>query len=202
MIREKVLFIGDTSHWSRLAADFVGTNFEEVDAIFWNYGEPKPRIHEDWEGDRIFCFKADLILHPALLARARKSAINFHPSTPDFRGVGGYYYVLMEGAREFGATCHHMVRKIDAGSIIRVDRFRIMPGETPAELGSRTAAHCLVLFYDIVSLIREGAELPVADEKWGEKLYTRAMLHELQWENEVAAAHRSRLALMADAGAR
>ncbi|MEU0404772.1 formyltransferase family protein [Streptomyces sp. NPDC006197] len=174
-----VLFIGDTSHWSRLAAAHLRDVFGHVDLILWDHGDPPPHRHEDWHGDHIFCFKADLLLKPETLARARVSALNFHPATPRFRGVGGYDFVLLEGGTEFGATSHHLVPRIDAGPIVKVNRFPIAPGETAASLSARTAAHCLVLFYEVIGMIAQGRELPVSDEQWGERLYTRAMLRKL-----------------------
>lgn len=51
MFDEKVLFIGDRSYWSNLAADFLSSNFQDVEVIFWDYGEPKPTAHHEWAGD-------------------------------------------------------------------------------------------------------------------------------------------------------
>ncbi|GEB54861.1 hypothetical protein GCM10017674_17720 [Streptomyces gardneri] len=182
-----MLFIGDTSHWSRLAAAHLRDVFDHVSVILWDYGDPPPRAHESWHGDHIFCFKADLLLKPRTLARAAVSALNFHPATPQFRGVGGYDFVLREGGAEFGSTSHHIVPRIDAGPIVKVTRFPIVPGESAASLSARTAAHCLVLFYEVIGMIAQGRELPVSDEQWGERLYTRAMLQRLRTTPDTAA---------------
>jgi methionyl-tRNA formyltransferase len=178
MIQEKVLLIGDGSRWSKLAADYLSREFITVNTIFWDYGDPKPKLVNTWVGDRIFCFKADLVLRPHLLGRARKTAINFHPSIPQYRGIGGYDYVIYDNGPEFGVTCHHITLRIDAGPIIDVKRFPVIVGESTASLRDRAAAHCLLLLYEIVQLIATGAELPASNEKWGPKLYTRAMLEE------------------------
>ncbi|WP_406065842.1 formyltransferase family protein [Streptomyces sp. NBC_01077] len=174
-----MLFIGDTSHWSRLAASHLRDVFGHVSVLLWDYGDPPPRLPEEWNGDHIFCFKADLLLKPETLARAAVSALNFHPATPQFRGVGGYDFVLRDGGAEFGATSHHIVPRIDAGPIVKVSRFPIARGENAASLSARTAAHCLVLFYEVIGMIAQGRDLPVSDEQWGERLYTRAMLRRL-----------------------
>lgn len=178
MILGRVLFVGDRSRWSALALDYLRTVSSEVDAIFWECDDEEPDIVETWSGDHIFCFKADLVLKPELLARAHRSAINFHPSIPRFRGVGAYYYVLHEGSTEFGVTCHHMVAEIDAGKIIKVHRFPLAPRETADTLIERAAAYLLLLFYEVIELIRTGAELPASTETWGTTLYTRRMLAE------------------------
>ncbi len=178
MIKESVLFIGDSSRWSALAASYLEDVFETVDTLLWDYGDPTPEIVKTWSGDHVFCFKADLVLKPELLGRAKRGAINFHPSIPRYRGVGGYYFALADGCTEFGVTCHHIVPKIDAGRIIKVRRFPITPGETPEGLTDRAAAYLLLLFYEMVDLIRTGAPLPESDEQWGDRLYTRKMLAE------------------------
>jgi methionyl-tRNA formyltransferase len=180
MIKESVLFIGDSSRWSALAASYLHDVFETVEVVFWDHGEPKPGIVEHWNGDHVFCFKADLVLSTELLARARRSAVNFHPSPPQYRGVGGYHFALRDDRTEFGVTCHHMVSKIDAGQIVAVRRFPITPGETPEGLTERAAAYLLLLFYEMIDLVRTGSALPEAlGERWGERLYTRKMLGEL-----------------------
>ncbi|MGB8383825.1 MAG: formyltransferase family protein [Dermatophilaceae bacterium] len=178
MIPEKVLFVGDNSRWSELAADYLRRTFTTVETVLWDYGDEKPDVLNTWHGDRIFCFKADLILDARTLGQATKTAINFHPAIPKYRGIGGYDYVIHEGGSEFGVTCHHMVTKIDAGPIIVVRRFAVLPSESVASLRDRAAAHCLLLFQEIVHRIRSGTALPTSDERWGATLYTRAMLEE------------------------
>jgi len=173
---ERVLFVGDGSRWSVLAAEHLRCAFDHVDSVFWDHGDPPANAVPAWSGDHVFCFKADLVLPAALLDRVTGYAVNFHPSVPRFRGVGGYHYALADGDGEFGVTVHHMVPKIDAGGIIEVRRFPILPTETAEALTERTAAHLLVLFYDMIHLIRGGAALPVSAETWGTALYTRKML--------------------------
>jgi len=178
MLPESVLFVGDGSRWSRLASDYLQSTFSKVDSIFWDHGGPEPGLVSTWSGDHVFCFKADLVLRPELLSRVRQLAINFHPCPPRYRGVGGYYYAIADHLSEFGVTCHHIVQKLDAGQIIKVQRFPIAPGEIPERLIDRAAAYLLLLFYEIVHLIQSRATLPVADERWGTQLYTRKMLRE------------------------
>lgn len=187
MRTESVLFIGDNSRWSELAAAHLENAYDDVTAILWDYGAPAPRDVDAWSGDRIFCFKADLVLRPQTLARAALSAINFHPAPPEYRGIGGYDYAVDAKETSFGVTCHHMVAKIDAGPIISVERFPVSPGETVSGLKDRAAAHCLLSFYNIVHRIRLGLDLPVSTETWGPTLYTRAMLRDFYRTKSIAA---------------
>jgi methionyl-tRNA formyltransferase len=195
IIPDSVLFVGDGSRWSVLASDYLRSIFRQVDSVFWDHGGPKPDIVSTWSGDYIFCFKADLVLSPELLSRVRKAAINFHPCPPCYRGVGGYYYAIADRMSEFGVTCHHIVQKIDSGPIIKVQRFPIAPRETASGLIDRAAAYLLLLFYEIIHLIRSESKLPVANESWGTKLFTRKMLQEFlqagTQDAQVAAAGKS-----------
>ena len=174
---ERVLFIGDGSGWSFLAATQLRRICRQVDAIFWDYGTPCPQEHLKWEGDWIFAFKADLVLPEKVLSKASKGALNFHPAPPSYRGVGGYYFALADGCDEFGATCHHMDDRIDHGQIIEVDRFSVFQDETPESLMDRTAHVCLGLFYRTIHQIdRLDQVVGKTAETWGIHLYTRKQL--------------------------
>ncbi|GFE51851.1 hypothetical protein So717_36040 [Roseobacter cerasinus] len=184
---ERVLFIGDGSGWSFLAATQLRRLCGQVDAIFWDHGTPRPKDHLNWKGDWIFTFKADLVLPETVLSKARKGAINFHPAPPSYRGIGGYYFALADGCKTFGATCHHMDDKIDHGDIIAVDHFAVFEDETPASLTDRTAHVCLGLFYRMINQIdRTGQIVPEDRETWGDHLYTRKQLSKLHKEQRAA----------------
>ena len=62
-----------------------------------------------------------------LLRKAKIAAINFHPASPDYPGIGCRNFALYENAKEYGVTCHHMSATIDTGSIIEIKRFPIFP---------------------------------------------------------------------------
>lgn len=184
MLPEKVLFVGDNSRWSELASEYLRRTFADVTVLLWDYGDEKPDVIKTWYGDRIFCFKADLVLDAHTLGQATKTAINFHPCPPRYRGIGGYDYAIHENSTEFGVTAHHMISKIDAGPIIDVKRFPVLPRESVDSLRDRAAAYCLALFQEIVHSIHIGDRLPESEEVWGTKLYTRAMLQEF-YRNQV-----------------
>ncbi|MBD2650012.1 formyltransferase family protein [Nostoc foliaceum] len=172
-VAEKILFIGDRSNWSDLANQFIQEVFSDVETIFWNRGEAYPSKLELWEGDRIFSFKSDLILPNYVLKKSQKSAINFHPAPPKYRGIGGYNYALYNGESMFGVTCHHMVEQVDFGRIIKVLYFPILNSEKASYLKLRAGAFCLTLMYEIIiQYILGKNNLPESQETWGEKLYT------------------------------
>jgi len=75
--------------------------------------------------DYIICFRSYYILDLEIIRRAKYGAINFHPSLPKYRGVGGVNYALYNNDKYFGSTAHIINQKIDNGDIIHVKKFRI-----------------------------------------------------------------------------
>lgn len=174
----KILFIAEKSYWCYKAFAFVKKHFPQTQAIFWNHGEKKPPPIT-WHGDWIIAFKADLILSQKEIDYAEKGAINFHPDPPYYRGIGGYTYAVYNGDNVFGATCHHIIKNIDKGPIVKVKYFPLKKNETASSLRKLTAKHCFALFNEIMQYIIEEKELPTAnDEVWGDKLYTYQDLDE------------------------
>ena len=75
--------------------------------------------------DYIICFRSYYILDLEIINRAKYGAINFHPSPPKYRGVGGINYALYANDKYYGSTAHIIDRKIDNGNIIDVKNFKI-----------------------------------------------------------------------------
>ncbi|MDJ0005517.1 formyltransferase family protein [Rhodococcus fascians] len=173
-----VLLISDGSRWGELAHDFLRRRFADVDWFAWDYGDPVTRSFDQWHGcDLLLSFKSDFILSEATLDRVRELAVNFHPATPNYRGIGGYRYAIDDNQTQFGATCHIITPKVDGGPIIAVDRFDIVPGESETSLSERTAAVALAQFHRIVTAICNGTTITADDsEQWGQRLYTRRAL--------------------------
>lgn len=169
----KFLYLGGRSPWCARALEALLATGQDVTSVFWGYGDPKPQKIEDWEGDYILSFKSPLILSQNLLSNVRRHAINFHPSLPCYRGIGGYNYALAEGKAEYGATCHHMSPTIDAGRIIFVDTFAISADETIESLTDKTAEYCLHQFHQVLAHLIAGKKLPLADAEWTGPLFTR-----------------------------
>ena len=67
-----ILFIGDRSSSSELAAKIMRQNFEKVFVILYNHGEAFPNEIHEWEGDWIVSYKSDLILSEEILKKAVK----------------------------------------------------------------------------------------------------------------------------------
>lgn len=135
---------------------------------------PNVRALAAGEVDFLFSFLNPAILPPAALTVARRAAINFHPAPPRWPGVGCVSYALYHGDAEFGVTAHLMTETVDAGRIIRVLRFPVVPDDDNESLSRRAQDQALVLFYDVLTEIATTGEPPRCEERWRGPARTRA----------------------------
>lgn len=86
----------------------------------------------------IICFRSKYILKKNFLKKAIIAPINFHPSTPNYRGPGGVNYAIYSNEKYFGSTCHLMNEKIDNGKILNFKKFKILKNDTVDSLLEKT----------------------------------------------------------------
>lgn len=174
----KVLFIADKSDVSYAAADVVTLKASDVTTLHWDYGDPPSdtisgaTVDIDW----ILSFKSDVLLTADELKKARLGAINFHPAPPWYRGIGGYDYAIQRKDLRFGATCHYMNDRIDAGAIIATTDFAISPDETADSLKLTCGSSCLRLLLEVLTSMASGVRPNVSLTQWSGPLHTRAQL--------------------------
>ncbi|XPV76212.1 MAG: formyltransferase family protein [Desulfovibrio sp.] len=136
-------------------------------------------IHE-LEYDYLISYLSPWIIPDTLLKKAKCAAINFHPAPPEYPGTGCFNFALYDEVDQYGATCHHMNPIVDSGKVIAVSRFEVVPEDTVLSVAEKTYTHMLDLFYDIVGIILEGKDLPLAaNEAWRGKARTRKELEAL-----------------------
>ncbi len=75
--------------------------------------------------DYIFCFRSYYILKKEFLKKCKKAAINFHPGTPKYRGIGCVNFALLNNEKYYGCTAHIINQKIDNGKILSVKKFKV-----------------------------------------------------------------------------
>lgn len=91
-------------------------------------------------------------LKSSILNIAKSASINFHPGPlPDYQGLGGYNASILDGIEKYGVTAHIMNEKIDAGNIIKVNKFKIDPTETAFSLEQKSMKYLLELFKEVFS---------------------------------------------------
>jgi methionyl-tRNA formyltransferase len=175
-----VLFLGkkDDEYCDR-ALKFTEDNFNNVTSYYSAWGKPMLEDIKTWKGDYIFSYLCRWVIPLSVIQSAHKAAINFHPASPDYPGIGCNNYALYEDAAEYGATCHHMASKVDTGKIIAVKRFPVFSTDDVHSLLFRTYEFQLVLFYEIVGKILNGEPLPEPHENWTKPPKSRREFDEL-----------------------
>jgi methionyl-tRNA formyltransferase len=177
---ERIFFIGKKNDFHcECAKKFIQLHFSDNEILLGKSGDHFPEDAGWWKGDYVISYLSPWIIPEYLLNRAEKASINFHPGTPEYPGIGCTNFAIYNNENTFGITCHHMNPKVDTGQIIAVRRFPLYDSDTVLSLTQRCYSYILTLFYEVMSLILEGKELPVSDESWKRKPYKRKELNEL-----------------------
>ncbi len=105
--------------------------------------------------DFLFSFYYRRMLKPALLALARRGALNLHGSLlPKYRGRAPVNWAVLHGERQTGATLHYMTAKPDDGDIVAQQAVPILPDDTAREVFDKvTVAAELVLDAALPALV-------------------------------------------------
>lgn len=176
----KILFFGkENDRNAEIAADYVRQIFPEAQAVFGNRNQAFPVELLDWQGDYVFSYLSPWIIPETVLKGAKQAAINWHPGPPSYPGIGCTNFAIYNNETEFGITCHHMLGKVDTGRIIAVERFPILPRDSVYSITQKCYAHILRSFFAIIEAIASDQPLPVSNETWQRKPYTRKELNAL-----------------------
>ena len=176
----KVLFIGKADNfYAKVAADFIQLHFENPQIVFSKRSAPFPEDLYEWRGDLLISYLAQWIIPNRLLANADLAAINLHPGPPEYPGIGCTNFAIYNREKEFGITCHHMLSKVDSGSVIAVRRFPILSTDTVYSVTQRCYAEILHLFFEVMTGLLQGKNFPESKETWTRKPYKRKDLDEL-----------------------
>ena len=178
--RYSLLFLGkaDDPDCAR-ALEYCQRSFAPVAQCLGRWGDPLPESLRGWKGDYIISYLSRWVVPAELLGSARRAAVNFHPASPDYPGIGCNNFALYEDAKEYGVTCHHMAAHVDTGAIIAVRRFPVLPEDNVATLLKRTYENQIALFLEIAAIMAQGRDLPVAGEGWTRPPFTRSEFNEL-----------------------
>lgn len=111
----------------------------------------------------------------ATLRLARRAAVNFHAGPlPEFGGWAFYSVAILEGAKEYGCTCHHMDEGFDTGPLVKVRRFRIDPSEeTALSLEQKAQSEMVRLFIDFCAMAESEEPLPSVPQDKSKMRYMR-----------------------------
>jgi len=179
MIDRSVLLLTSCAEDAEWITKFCRKAFAEVVVCKGDWGQPIPEVCDRWRGDLVVSYCSRWIVPQGLLERASLAAINFHPAPPEYPGIGGLNWALYNDSESFGATCHHMVPKVDAGPIIEVRRFPIFRYDDVESLFRRTHLYLELLGLEVLNRIAKGETLPSSSESWSTRVWSRRELNEL-----------------------
>jgi methionyl-tRNA formyltransferase len=176
----RILFLRKKDNqFAQRAEDFIRKHFQQSLIYAGGRKDKLPEEVLNWKGDLMISFISSWIYPEQLLSNVSYAAINFHPGSPEYPGTGCTNFAIYHGAQEYGVTCHHMKAGVDSGKIIAVKKFPIKKDDTVYSV----TQHCYKLieetFYEIMNSILNGQPLPVNNEQWKRKPYTRKQLDEL-----------------------
>ena len=128
----------------RLTAPPVAHAARELDLDLFQ--PPNPNQPEavaaigSYQPDAVVCVAYGRLLGASLRRLAPPGILNAHPSIlPAYRGASPIQGALLDGASETGVSLIRLVRALDAGPIVAMERTAIEPHETAADLHARLA---------------------------------------------------------------
>jgi methionyl-tRNA formyltransferase len=166
----RIVLLSKTDRFSREAQQIARGIWPDVEIAEGRVGDSRPDALSQ-PGDVLISFLSPWIIKADELDRF-KTAINFHPASTDYPGSGCYNFALYDHAAEYGATCHHMLPKVDTGAIILERRFPVRADDAVETLKLKTMDTMLAMFREIAELIRTRRPLPQADVHWTRRPYT------------------------------
>ncbi len=176
----RVLFLGKKDNlFAERAADFIRRHFNHPLVFTGDRHDRLPAEVLNWEGDLLISFISSWIIPGTLLERAGYAAINFHPGSPEYPGIGCTNFAIYNGEKEYGVTGHYMKATVDTGNIIAVKRFVLKEDDTVYGVTQQCYSLIEEMFYEIMDCILQGRPLPSSAEQWKRKAYTRKQLDEL-----------------------
>lgn len=166
--------------FSRKAGDLMRILFGQRARIFTGQvGDPLPAEVASARPDALLSFLSPWIVPQAVLDNC-DIALNFHPGSTDYPGIGCYNFALYEEAMTFGAVCHHMLAKVDTGLVVDERIFPVLSTDNVETLKYRTMVTMLAMFHDVASLIAAGDELPKSQRRWSRRPFTRREMEALK----------------------
>ncbi len=150
------------SHSPALRIRVVATA-EEVMAL-----EPQVLRHA-----RLVAFCTDVVVPARVLDQVAFGAYNFHPGSPRFPGWGCAHFAIHQRAKEFGATAHLMLEKVDAGPIVGVELFDVPPGAGVPDLEALAYAFLAQMFRRLAPQLVNSRPLEPLPIRWSGEKCTR-----------------------------
>lgn len=181
----EILFFGRKFDiYSKKLSEFLKKK-NSVDIIWSDKKQKKSKIEIKKNYDYIICFRSFFILSQKNINSAKIAAINFHPGTPKYRGIGCINLALLKNEKLYGTTAHIINKKIDNGKIIDVRYFKIKKSDNLPKLLSKTHKNMFIQSKKIIKKIFQNPEnfkkliKNNKNEKWSRFIMTKKKLDDL-----------------------
>ena len=124
---------------------------------------------------RIIAFLTDIIVPARMLDPLGPKPYNIHPGPPEYPGSYPESFAIWDQANAYGITGHEMAAQVDTGPIVAVSRFALPDTPSLNNVGDLIFAKAVEVFATIGAHCATTNEaMPLLDERWGAKRYTRA----------------------------
>ena len=180
--KEKILvFARKNDLYSKKFISYLKKNFYLVDVLYSedSFKNSFLKFLKTWRGDYIFSFRNKFILSETILKKVRKLSINFHPSPPKYRGLGGINFAILKKEKKFGVTAHLISKKIDSGKILKVNYFKFQSNKNLPSLLNLTHNELLKISIQIVDKILANQKFLNKNIKWSKKIFSKRDLENI-----------------------
>ena len=142
-----------------------------------------------WQADLFVVAAYGQILSTKFLSLPRLGAINVHASIlPRHRGASPIQHAVWVGDAESGITIFQIVREMDAGPVLAIERTPIGPNETSGDLEERLAAFAVPVLLRVVEQLDAGTATPQSQDH-SQATYARRLVKadgEIRWTQSAA----------------
>ena len=142
-----------------------------------------------WQADLFVVAAYGQILSTKLLSLPRLGAINVHASIlPKHRGASPIQHAVWVGDTETGITIFQIVRELDAGPVLAIERTPIGREETSGELEERLATFAVPVLLRVVEQLDVGTAIPQPQDH-SQATYARRLSKsdgEIRWTQSAA----------------
>ncbi len=125
---------------------------------------------------RLIAFVTPVVVPARILNALGFGAYNFHPGPPHYPGWVPAHFAVYDRATTFGATVHVMIEQVDAGPIIAVELFPILPNTGAPALEALAFCRLARMFWQLAKALATQQEpiqeLPI---RWSGRKSTRRL---------------------------
>lgn len=114
----------------------------------------------------LMSYSTSVIVPKWLINKLNGCAVNIHAASPQYPGRDPHHYAIYDQASEYGATMHYMTEKVDDGTIIDVELFKVQQPITPIDLLHSADNSAWILISKLFLWIKNNQSFPVSSYRW------------------------------------